>query len=224
LEQVNANNAKYGYNRLPDQATTSFLALVMNQFNDRLVQVMLAVAILSGVMAYFEKNVHAYTEPAVIGGVLLLNAIVGALQSQSAESSVEALKKLQPTTACVLRDGEWVNSLPAAELVPGDVIRLRVGDRVPADARVIELRSNAFSTDEGSLTGESATVSKSSDAVDVSASLAEKTSMVGEPILIAHAGISEGIDVSYHVADAVYKYCRRCSEEQWSRVAAASRW
>jgi Ca2+-transporting ATPase len=176
--QVEVGRKRYGTNTLPDATRKSFLALVVEQFADKLVQVMLGIAVLSAVIAYMERSVQAYTEPLVILAILVLNSVVGALQSRSAESSLEALKKLQPATASVLRNGGWVYDMPAADLVPGDIIRLRVGDKVPADARVIELRSNIFSTDEGSLTGESTTVLKSIDTVEVSASIADKTNMV----------------------------------------------
>lgn len=177
-EKVAQKQNIFGYNMLPTSKQRNFAQLVLEQFNDKLVQVMLSIAVLSGVIAAFEKNMHAYTEPMVITTILLINAIVGALQSRSAENSLEALKKLQPTYANVLRDGRMLYSLSASELVPGDVIKLTVGDRVPADARIVKLLSNTFSTDEGSLTGESATVSKTIDMVDLSASIAEKTNMV----------------------------------------------
>lgn len=177
-DEARTRASVYGVNKLPEQPAQSFLAAVLEQFADRLVQVLLGIATLSAVLAYFESNAHAFTEPVVIAGILVINAVVGALQSRSAESSLEALKKLQPTAACVRRNGEWIHSLPAAGLVPGDIIKLRVGDRVPADARIVELASNAFSTDESSLTGESMAVQKNVDAVDVSASIAEKSNMV----------------------------------------------
>lgn len=176
--QVAHGHKKYGWNKLPEAKRKTFLALILEQFGDKLVQVMLLIAAISAVIAYMERSVHAYTEPLVILAILVLNSVVGALQSRSAESSLDALKKLQPATASVLRNGDWIYDLPAADLVPGDIIRLRVGDKVPADARVVALKSNVFSTDEGSLTGESATVLKSLDAVDVAASIPDKTNMV----------------------------------------------
>lgn len=154
------------------------MALILEQFDDRLVQVLLSVAVLSAVLAGIEKDMHAISEPFIIVIILALNACVGIWQSRSAEDSLDALKKLQPETACVLRDKSWITDLPAALLVPGDIISLRVGDKVPADARIVQLMSNMFSTDEGSLTGESATVFKSVNPVDPEASIAEKTNMV----------------------------------------------
>jgi Ca2+-transporting ATPase len=73
---------------------------------------------------------------------------------------LEALQKMQPTLATAFRDGEWQSGIDAALLVPGDVLEIRVGDKVPADARVMELQSASLKTDEGSLTGESETVGK----------------------------------------------------------------
>ena len=73
---------------------------------------------------------------------------------------MEALKKLQPSLATVLRDGQWIDGIDASELVPGDVISFRVGDKISADARVLTLQTSTLSVDEGSLTGESVTVQK----------------------------------------------------------------
>ena len=80
-----------------------------------------------------------------------------------AESSLEALKKLQPATVNVLRQGTWISEYPSEDLVPGDIISVRVGDKVPADARIIRMKTTSFSTDEGSLTGESMAVPKVSE-------------------------------------------------------------
>ena len=121
---------KYGRNELPPAPTKSLLALIAEQFEDRLVQILLSVAVLSATLAFFERDMHAFTEPLVILSILVLNAVVGIWQSQSAEDSLEALKNLQPNTACVLRDGAWIGSLPTAQIVPGDIIYLRVGDKV----------------------------------------------------------------------------------------------
>jgi len=110
--------------------------------------------------------------------ILLINAVVGTLQENSARSALEALNKLQPEYARCLRDGVWCHELPASQLVPGDIIEVRVGDSVPADARIIALKTTTFATDEGSLTGESTTVSKSTAAVDPDSRIQQKTCIV----------------------------------------------
>lgn len=86
--------------------------------------------------------------------------------------------QLQPENACVLRDGKWINDLPAAELVPGDIIFVKVGDKVPADSRLLAMKTTTFSTDEGSLTGESASVAKMLDPVSAEARIQSKSNMI----------------------------------------------
>lgn len=141
-------------------------------------QILLGVAVLSYVLARVEGEEKGWVEPAVILSILVINAVVGTWQESSAQSALSALQKLQPDFARCLRDGKWTHDLPAAELVPGDILELRVGDRVPADARVISLLTSNLATDEGSLTGESMTVGKSVAPVDASARIQDKTCMV----------------------------------------------
>lgn len=159
----------YGPNALVQPPGKSLLRLILEQFDDRLVQILLAVAALSGVFSFFEMRaagedgeglLRSFVEPLVILAILLLNASVGVWQSKSAEGSLEALKKLQPSLASVLRDGEWIDGMDASELVPGDVIAFRVGDKISADGRLVQLKTSTVSVDEGSLTGESMTVQK----------------------------------------------------------------
>ena len=88
----------FGKNMLKENEPKSIFSLILEQFQDKLVQILLAVAVLSASLAAFEKEAHAFTEPIVIFSILLINALVGILQSRSAESSLEALKKLQPAT------------------------------------------------------------------------------------------------------------------------------
>ena len=116
--------------------------------------------------------VQSFVEPFIIMAILLLNAMVGVWQDLSARSSLEALEKMQPKLATVLRsDGivdddddvssvKWLTDYDATQLVPGDVIRLRVGDSIPADARLVSLRSSTMYVEQSSLTGESESVGK----------------------------------------------------------------
>lgn len=162
----------YGKNKLKAPPGKSLFQLTVEQFDDKLVQILLAVALLSGVFSYYEMLEHiaetgekqgilkSFVEPIVIVAILVLNAIVGVWQGKSAEGSLEALKKLQPSLATVLRNGKWIDNINASELVPGDIIKFRVGDKISADARVLSLESSTLSIDEGSLTGESVTVQK----------------------------------------------------------------
>jgi len=175
---------KYGANELIASPRPPIWAMILEQFEDRLVQILLCVALVSAVLSMFEDNPHAFIEPLAILTILVLNAAVGVWQGQSAEGALEALKKLQPSTASVLREGVWQSELPARELVPGDIIQLRVGDKVPADARVLKTLSSTLSVDECSLTGESVTVSKSPAPVEEDAVIQGKTNMVFAGTLI----------------------------------------
>lgn len=170
--QVAIRHKQYGRNVLETPRGKSLIQLILEQFDDKLVQILLAVALISGIFSFLEMKAHtaatgeaqnilkSFIEPIIILAILVLNAGVGVWQSQQAEGSLEALKKLQPSLATVLRDGEWIDNVDAGDLVPGDIIHLRVGDKVSADARVLSLESSILSLDEGSLTGESMTVQK----------------------------------------------------------------
>lgn len=159
---------QYGPNTLIQPPGKSLLQLFKEQFEDGLVQILLVVAIVSGIFSFMEvassdvssSVLKAFVEPIIITAILVLNAIVGVLQSASAQESLEALSKLQATTATVLRDSKWLSNVDASTLVPGDIISLKVGDAVPADSRLIHIQTSTFSVDEGSLTGESVTTQK----------------------------------------------------------------
>ena len=170
--------SQHGPNSLAIESTESLWKLFLAQFNDRLVQILMCVAVMSYALAYVEGDANGWVEPAVILGILLLNAVVGTWQECSAQSALDSLQKLQPTQARCLRDGTWMHNIAAAELVPGDVIELRVGDRVPADARLVSLSTTTLSADEGSLTGESATVGKELAPVASDARIQEKKNLL----------------------------------------------
>ena len=178
----------FGQNILQPQPTVPLWHLILEQFEDRLVQILLGVAMLSSFLAAIEKDVHAFAEPIIILSILTINAAVGVWQSKSAEDSLDALKKLQPETACVLREGVWQGEFPVSEIVPGDIIYLRVGDKVPADARIISLKTTTFSTDESTLTGESLAVLKDTDPVNSSAGISGKINTVFSGTMISNGG------------------------------------
>jgi len=173
--QVTAKRSEFGYNELDKEDPTPLWKLVLEQFDDTLVKILLAAAAVSFALAYFdeagshadEEGILAYVEPIVILIILILNAIVGVWQESNAEAALEALKELQSESARVLRDGK-MSTVPSRELVPGDVIEVKVGDRVPADARLVELKTTSLRIDQSQLTGESQSVAKDVIAPDVS--------------------------------------------------------
>ncbi|KAL9275609.1 Calcium-transporting ATPase 4, endoplasmic reticulum-type-like protein, partial [Drosera capensis] len=165
-DEVAKRQQIYGLNELDKHEGPSILRLILDQFNDTLVRILLCVAVISFVLALYDgeeggqKEITAFVEPLVIFLILIVNAIVGVWQENNAEKALEALKDIQSEHASVIRDGKKVPDLRAKELVPGDVVELRVGDKVPADMRVLSLISSTLRLEQGSLTGESEAVSK----------------------------------------------------------------
>mmetsp|Transcript_9645 Transcript_9645/g.24917 ORF Transcript_9645/g.24917 Transcript_9645/m.24917 type:complete len:1066 (-) Transcript_9645:13-3210(-) len=179
--QIEKLKAEYGPNELEQEEGTPLWKLVLQQFDDLLVKILLGAATLSFVLAFFEdgeEGLQAFVEPFVILLILVLNAIVGVWQEHNAENALEALKSLQECTCQCVRDGQLIPELPAAELVPGDVVQINVGDKIPADVRVIKLKTTSVRTDEGALTGESETVMKTTDPVAAEARIQDKKNMM----------------------------------------------
>ncbi|ERN12258.1 hypothetical protein AMTRI_Chr08g205330 [Amborella trichopoda] len=157
---------KHGPNELERHAGPSVWSLILDQFNDTLVRILLVAAVISFVLAWYdgdeggETSITAFVEPLVIFLILIVNAIVGVWQESNAEKALEALKEIQSDHATVIRDHQVISNLPARELVPGDIVELRAGDKVPADMRVLRLVSPTVRVEQGSLTGESVAVNK----------------------------------------------------------------
>ena len=151
---------------LPEEESTPLYKLILEQFQDQLVLILLGAAIVSFVLAIFEDQdtATAFVEPAVILIILIANATVGVLQESSAEKAIDALREYSPDEAKVLRDGA-VRKLRSEELVPGDIIDLAVGDKIPADARVLAIYSSVFRVDQALLTGESVSVEKQVESI-----------------------------------------------------------
>lgn len=178
---VEKRRAQFGRNELDEEERTPLWKLVLEQFEDRLVQILLGAAALSFILAFFEEAstwTEAFVEPAVILLILIINAVVGVWQESNAENALEALKQMQSLSAPCLRDGSWIQELPTEELVPGDIVRVNVGDKSPADLRLCLLESATLRADEGALTGESETVLKTVDAIPSGEKIADQKNMV----------------------------------------------
>ena len=160
-EQVKKNTDEFGRNALPEDPPTPIWQLILEQFKDQLVIILLGSAAISFVLALFEEEEGwtAFVDPAVILTILILNSIVGVSQESSAEKAIAALQEYSASEAKVLRNGA-VKKIRADDLVPGDVISVAVGDRIPADCRVLSIQSNSFRMDQALLTGESESVGK----------------------------------------------------------------
>ncbi|WP_020602038.1 cation-translocating P-type ATPase [Spirosoma spitsbergense] len=145
--------AKYGRNQIEEAKQKTVWQLLIHQFTDVMILVLIAAAIISVLVS--ELN-SAYVILAIVG----LNALIGFAQEYRADKAMDALKKMTASQAQVLRDNQ-VSTQPVAELVPGDVTLLEAGNIIPADVRFIE--THALKVDESSLTGESANVEKKSE-------------------------------------------------------------
>lgn len=146
-----------GRNELQEAKKKSILGILLAQFKDVMILVLLSAAIVSGLIGDL-------TDTIVILIIVLLNAIIGFFQEYRAEKAMQALKQMTVTQANVLRDG-IVISLPATILVPGDLILLEAGSAVPADVRITE--SNNLKVEEAALTGESHAIDKITDLLEV---------------------------------------------------------
>ena len=155
----------------PLPAWRKFLA----QFGNVLVILLLVAAAISALLWAIEPDAALPYEAIAILVIVLLNALMGYIQQTRAERAVAALKQMSAAHATVIRDGER-RRIPAAELVPGDVILVEEGDTVPADARVVE--STALQTAEAALTGESLPVAKDTEPVAAQAPLGDRAGMI----------------------------------------------
>uniref|UniRef100_A0AAQ4RY18 Calcium-transporting ATPase n=1 Tax=Gasterosteus aculeatus aculeatus TaxID=481459 RepID=A0AAQ4RY18_GASAC len=208
-EQFKKNLDKYGYNELPAEEGKTIWELVVEQFEDLLVRILLLAACISFVLALFEdgeETVTAFVEPLVILLILIANAVVGVWQERNAESAIEALKEYEPEMGKVYRsDRKSVQRIKAREIVPGDVVEVSVGDKVPADIRLISIKSTTLRVDQSILTGESVSVIKHTDAVpDPRAVNQDKKNMLFSGTNIA-AGKATGIAVATGVSTEIGK-------------------
>ncbi len=189
-EEVRSRQEKYGPNKLREKKKKTTMQRFMDQFKDVMILILIAAAIVSFVVICVEKNWGELFEPALIILIVILNAIMGVYQEGKAEKALDALKNLSAPHARVIRDGEE-KIIEAADLVPGDIIRLEAGDFIPADARL--LHSVSLKSEESALTGESVPSEKEATAeVDLKAPLGDRHNMV-----------FSGCSVTYGTATAV---------------------
>ncbi|KAI9821595.1 MAG: hypothetical protein M1832_003269 [Thelocarpon impressellum] len=189
--QVQIATEKHGRNALPEDPPTPLWQLVLEQFKDQLVIILLGSAAVSFVLALFEDGDDwtAFVDPAVILTILILNAIVGVSQESSAEKAIAALQEYSANEAKALRNGQ-IQRIRAEALVPGDIVSVAVGDRIPADCRVLSIQSNSFRIDQALLTGESESVAKDTAPIaDAKAVKQDQVNMLfsGTTVVTGHA-------------------------------------
>jgi len=169
--------SEFGPNRLEEEGGVPAWRQFLGQFTEFIILVLIGAAVVSGIL-------QEWVDAAAILVIVVLNGILGFVQEYRAERALEALKKMAAPLAKVVRGGD-ISSIPAEELVPGDVILLEMGDLVPADARLIE--DHLLEVDEASLTGESVPVRKDADvALPEGASLGDRRNMVYSSTVVTY--------------------------------------
>ena len=159
---------KYGCNALQEKSKTPTWRLFLENFKDPLVIILLIAAMTQVFLGDTVESIIIFT-------VLVINAVLGVVQTKKAESSLDSLKKLSVPEAKVIRNNQKL-TISSQELVPGDIVILEAGDYVPADGRIIE--SQTLKVIEGMLTGESEPVLKNTDAINEECALGDQKNMV----------------------------------------------
>lgn len=176
---------QYGPNKLRARKGRSALVRFLSHFHNILIYILLAAAVVTALLDH-------WLDTWVILGVVLVNTIIGFIQEGKAERALEAIARMVSLECTVQRDGEQAR-IPAEELVPGDVVVLQAGDKVPADLRLLQV--NELAIDEAILTGESVPVRKTKEPVDESATLGDQACMAFSSTLVT-AGSGRGLVVA----------------------------
>lgn len=184
-EEAARRLAEHGPNALPEPPRRTWLARLLGQFNNLLIQVLIASGAITALLGH-------WVDAAVIIAVVILNAIIGFWQEGRAEDALAAVRSMLSPDASAVRDGTR-QTVPAEELVPGDIVLLEAGDRVPADLRLIDARG--LRAQEAALTGESVSVVKEVAPVDADAALGDRTSLAFSGTLVA-SGRGTGVVVA----------------------------
>jgi Ca2+-transporting ATPase len=213
-EQVRRRREQFGANELREAPGRSFWRMLLDQFNNFLVIILIIAAIVSALIGWTEYNrtgeVTEFIDAIAIMTIVILNAILGVVQEGRAEEALAALKKMSAPNARVLRDG-YTQTVPSRELVPGDVVILETGNYIPADVRLVE--SVNLRIEEASLTGESVPVGKDArDVLDPEAGLGDRHNLAFMSTVITYGRgrglvISTGMDTEIgKIAEMIQSY------------------
>jgi Ca2+-transporting ATPase len=205
---VRERRRRHGLNKLEEAARRGPIRMFLGQFADFMIFVLVIAAVISGIVGEAQDT-------AAIIVILLLNALIGALQEYRAERAVAALRAMAAPEARVRRDSQ-VHLVPATELVPGDIVLLEAGNIVPADLRLIEVAE--LRADEAALTGESQAVDKQSDALQkAELSVGDRRNMAFKGTLIT-SGRATGVVVATAMDTELGKVARLLGEGESQRT------
>jgi len=182
-EKVELKRREFGYNELEERKRASALQIFLAQFRNTFALMLVIAIIISVLLGWYEAQIlhdarvtiETFVDGIAIGAIVILNAVIGFVQEYRSEKAIDALKKLTAPKARVIREGKEVQ-VPARELVPGDILLLEAGDRIPADGRLLEIVD--LSIDESVLTGESNAVSKITGILAEESAIADRKNMV----------------------------------------------
>lgn len=186
--------ASVGPNVLPEAARTPAWMRFLGHFNDTLIYILLGAAAIKAIMA-------DWLDFWVIMAVAIINAVIGFLQEGRAEKALAGIRGMLSSEAQVRRDGQW-SKIPSADLVPGDIVRLAPGDKVPADVRLVQVAQ--LRIEEAALTGESVPSSKQVEAVPDDAGVGDRASMAFSGTIVS-AGQGRGIVTATGAATEIGK-------------------
>lgn len=160
-KEVERRKQIYGLNKLKEKKKENIFLRFIKQFNDFMIIILIIASIVSAAISYVQGE-NDYIDSIIIIAIVIINALMGLIQEEKAEKSIESLKKLTPKITKVIRDSKKIEVL-AEELVPGDIIELSDGNYVPADCRIIEEFN--LKIEESSLTGETEPVTKTKEQI-----------------------------------------------------------
>ena len=184
-EEIENRQTKYGPNRLAETKTRGPLLRFFSQFHNVLIYVLIAAAVVTAILQH-------WVDAGVIFGVVIINAIIGFVQEGKAEDALRAIKQMLSSNAMVKRGGRQI-TVRAEDLVPGDIVMLQSGDKVPADLRLFRVKG--LQVQEAALTGESMAVSKITDAVAEQSVIGDRRCMAFSGTIVTH-GQGAGVVVA----------------------------
>src|SRR6516165_3188817 len=176
---------KYGPNRLPEGKKRGPFMRLLSQFNNILVYVLVGAG-------FIKLMLNLWVDASIIFGVVILNALLGFIQEGKAEKALESIRNMLSAEARTLRGGE-TRIIPAEELVPGDIVLLESGDKIPADLRLADAKN--LRTEEAALTGESVPADKNTEAVSANATVGDRECMAFSGTMVV-SGRSTGVVVA----------------------------
>lgn len=174
LEEVNKRRQKYGLNELKRKNKDGILKVLWRQINNPLIWVLIGSSTLATALGKI-------TDGMVVLSVVVVNSIIGFIQEYKAGKAIEALSNMVPENAMVIRNGNII-TIPVSEIVPGDIVQVAAGDRIPADMRIIQQKN--LQVEEAALTGESVPSQKTTEAVTPDAVIGDRKCMVFSGTLV----------------------------------------